>query len=224
VNENEDFRSRTARERRRRTSGRILEAVFAIIDAGGVEEVTVDRIRQEAQLSRGSFYNYASTPQDLLIRIARVIGNAIDSEQSALYAEITDPVQRLSAYQRYAIARVGTDKACASILLRTLPVTGALSSEMYQRMASDFSEALHLRIMNVPRIDIALEMGMGMVIAMLRRTVIAGVDPGLIKLQSQMVFRALGVPKRVVAKLHMQPFPDLPPQLLRLEVMALGLD
>jgi AcrR family transcriptional regulator len=224
LNDGENFRSRTARERRRRTSSRILDAVFAVIDAEGLEEVTVDRIRREARLSRGSFYNYAQTPHELLVQIARAVGNAIDAEQSALFSGVSNPVQRLSAYQRYAIARIGTDKACASILLRTLPITGALSSEMYARMAKDFAEAVEHGLMDVSGIDLALEMGMGMVIAMLRRTVISGVDQRLIEQQSQFVFQALGVSKKIASRLHTFAIPDLPIRPLRASVINGGLE
>ena len=139
MSERENFRTRTARERRKRTSASILEAVFSIIDQEGVGAVNIDRVRNAAHLSRGSFYNYASTLDDMLMRVAQVIGNQVDTEQSEYFRTIQNPVARLSAYQRYGVARVGADKACASILLRTLPVAGTMSAEMRARMLADFS-------------------------------------------------------------------------------------
>src|SRR5713226_1501874 len=96
-----DFRTRTARVRREKTRRRILEAAFSLFDERGVNRVSVDDVREAAGLSRGSFYNYFSTYESMLIEIAATIATQINQEQSEYFGAIPDLAERICQNIRY---------------------------------------------------------------------------------------------------------------------------
>ena len=126
-------RTRVGRERRQRTGLKLLQAVFDAIDDDGLERLGVDRVKATARLSRGSFYNYASTLDELLATVADLIWRQVHTEQVALFDMISDPIERRCSYLRYGVGRSTSDKTCGLVLLRSLPRTGTFSLDMRRR-------------------------------------------------------------------------------------------
>jgi len=218
-----NFRTRVARDKRQRTSVRLLEALFAIIDRDGLEAVTVDRIVREAGTSRGSFYNYFDTIEAMLVRVSASMRQQISLEQEALFKEIDDVMVRLAAGLQYGTARTGEDTACALIMLRTLPLTGSLSEAMRSYLVQSFTLGVEQGRIEVPLVETAVDMAMGMVIAMLRYAAMNGVDAAEISRQTMIVFQALGAERMLCERLAQLPLPARPLRRLRDGVIASGL-
>ncbi len=217
-----NHRTRVGRERRQRTGLKLLQAVFEAIDDEGLERLSVDRIRATARLSRGSFYNYASTLDDLLATVTDLIWRQVHSEQAALFDVIPDPIERRCCYLRYGVGRSTSDKACGLVLLRSLPRTGTFSREMRLRMLADFSAAHASGAIDVSSVETAVDLGMGLTVSMLREAVLNGPNAATISEQSVMVMRALGVPKDRASEIAGRPLPDPPAVPLRAKVLATG--
>jgi len=71
-----NFRTRTGQARRARTRANILSTAFALFDERGVDQVTVEDVRESAGLARGSFYNYFLTYEHMLKELAAQIGRS----------------------------------------------------------------------------------------------------------------------------------------------------
>ena len=216
----EDFRTRTARERRRRTSVRLLKALFAIIDEDGVDAVSVERLVQYAKTSRGSFYNYYPTVTEMLVRVSATMWDQISLEEAPLVQGIDNVVVRLATTLQYGTARTGSDRACAIIQLRTLPQTGSLSPAMRNYLTEEFTLGVQQGLLSVPSVETAVDLGMGMVIAMIRYAVIAGVDVEELGRQTTIVFQALGVGAAACERIRGLPPPSLPASRLRDKTIA----
>jgi AcrR family transcriptional regulator len=219
----ENFRTRVARDKRHRTSVRLLEALFAIIDREGLDALTVDRIVREAGTSRGSFYNYFDTVEAMLVRVSASMWQQISLEQKPVFEEIDDVMVRLAAGLKHGTVRSGEDMACALILLRTLPLTGSLSEAMRSYLLHSFTLGVQQGRISVPSVETAVDMGMGMVIAMLRYAAMNGVDAAEIGRQTMIVFQALGVESALCEQLAQLPMPASLPGRLRAAVIAAGL-
>lgn len=216
----EDFRTRTARARRRRTSVRLLEALFDIVDRDGVDAVSVGRLVQCAKTSRGLFYNYYPTVSDMLVHVSASMWDQISQEEAPLVEGMENVVDRLATTLRYGTARTGSDKACALIMLRTLPQTGSLSPSMRAYLIQEFTLGVEKGLISVPAIETAVDLSMGMVIAMIRHTIIAGVDAEELGRQTSLVFQALGVEAATCERVCQLPLPFLPDDRLRDKTIA----
>ena len=79
-----NFRTRTGQARRARTRANILSTAFALFDERGVDQVTVEDVRESAGLARGSFYNYFLTYEHMLKELAAAISRLSASAAVAL--------------------------------------------------------------------------------------------------------------------------------------------
>ena len=199
-----------------------MQAVFEAIDGDGVERLSVDLVRATARLSRGSFYNYASTLDELLAIVADLVWRQVHAEQMFLFDAVTDPIERRCCYLRYGVGRGTSDKACGQVLMRSLPRTGTFSREMRLRMLEDFSAAHASGTIDVSSVETAVDLGMGLTVSMLREAVLKGPRGATISEQSVMVLRALGVPKDRASQIAWRLLPDPPPVPLRSKVLTAG--
>ncbi len=215
VTTKEDFRSRTGRQRRARTSEKILEALFSLIDTRGIHEVSVDTLRHAAHLSRGAFYNYFNTLDEFLMHVSENLGTIINEEQRASANDDNSAIGQIAMFARYFVVRSTSDPGCAAILLRTLPETGAASEAMRRRMIATFNRAKEAKEIDVASVPHAVEIGLGVLIAMLRLSLHDGIHADRLSELTAMLLRALGVSKKRAAALSCRRLPAMPDTPLR---------
>jgi AcrR family transcriptional regulator len=205
-----DFRTRTGRLRRARTRARILAAAFQLIVEKGVGRVNVDDVREAAGLSRGSFYNYFPTYEDMLKEIASEIARQLNAEQSAKFDAVADHAERTWCNLQYAIVRVSSDRACAEIFVRVTPLVGPLNEHMRRHSELALAQALKEGAVNIPSPGVALDLGYGLAATMTRRFLHARIDVKELEAAGLMLLRAFGVPEAKAARLARRPLPELP--------------
>ena len=218
----EGFRSRTGRARRAKTGVRLLEAVFQVVEERGVGGLSIDTIRTAARLSRGSFYNYFDTLDGFLVAVSGAFGAVINQEQAALFGDEGAGAGGIAGYLRYFVHRALSDRAGAAILLRTLPLTGTVSDQMRLRMLATFGAAAEAGEIDVASLSVAVDVGMGVATAMLRRALDDGPDAERISQETVLLLRGLGVEKARAVDLARRPLPPAPATGLRDEVTRRG--
>ena len=220
----EDFRSRTGRARRARTGGRLLQAVFQVVDARGVSGLSIDHVCSVAALSRGSFYNYFDTLDDFLIEVSKTFGAVINDEQVELFDLEDGRDAAIAGYLRYFVHRAASERSGTAILLRTSPTTVAVTAQMRRRRAATFGEAAQAGEIDVASLPVAVDAGLGVATAMLRRALDDGPLSDRISEETVVLLRGLGVEKRRAVELAHRPLPAMPATLLRDAVTARGLE
>jgi AcrR family transcriptional regulator len=218
----EDFRSRTARQRRHRTSRRLIEAVFSIVDQGRLPQISVDDIRRTAGLSHGALYRYFPTLDALLAHVSAAIGATINAEMSALFDAVPDPALRVGLHLRHLVRRASSDPSCVTLLSQTMPVTGAVSEFARDHARRDFAEGQDAGRFRLASLDVAVDLGHGMASAMLRRAAIDGYNEARVSLETTLLLRAFGVEYAEAAHLAMHPLPPSPSSDLRSEVLLVA--
>lgn len=115
----ENHRSRVGAERRERTRARLLESALLVFAEKGPEAAVIDDVIAIAGMSRGSFYNYFKTNEELLAAVATAISDEL--------LQVIDPVVRLHDEPEARIA-------CGARLLlhavRRFPLLGAFLSRL----------------------------------------------------------------------------------------------
>jgi AcrR family transcriptional regulator len=220
----EDFRSRTARRKRRTTRGRLIEALFRMVDQGQLDRANIDVLRGEVGLSRGAFYRYFTTLDDMLFQVSGAIGAQINAEMAERFGGEPDAARRISRHIRYFITRASADRACAMLLLRTLPLSGTVSDYARQRATADFEQAQADGRFDLQSIGAAVELGHGMGLAMLRQATFAGFDSERLSASVTIMLRGFGVPGDEARQLASEPLPPLAEASLRETAVAALLD
>jgi AcrR family transcriptional regulator len=214
-----NFRTRTGQARRARTRANILSTAFALFDERGVDQVTVEDVRESAGLARGSFYNYFLTYEHMLKELAAQIGRQINVEQSARFEDVANMAERVWCNVRYSILRTASDRACSEILIRVTPLVGAVNDHMRKHAERTMRLAVKRKAIDVPSAGVALDLGYGLVAVMIRRALNVGVDFKEIEAAGLMLLRAFGVADIEARRISRLPLPALPELRLRAAVI-----
>lgn len=89
-------RALAGERKREKTRSALLEAAMRVIADKGAEAASIDAITKAAGLSRGGFYNYFPTLQDLIVAVAAEVSANLDREIDVSMAEVEDPCARLA--------------------------------------------------------------------------------------------------------------------------------
>ena len=92
----EDHRVRTGALRREQTRRKLLTAAMAVFAEKGVDAPLIDDFIAAAGVARGTFYNYFSTPQELLDAVTAELSDAILANIERVVLGIADPLQRMA--------------------------------------------------------------------------------------------------------------------------------
>jgi len=215
----ESHRTRAGREKRARTRASILAAAFELFDARGVERVTVDDVRDAASLARGSFYNYFSTFEDMLKAMASSIADELNREQSALFDGLEDPAERICRNIQYSIARLEPDRSCSGVVVRVMPLVGALTPHMRAHAEAALADVIAKGYVDVPAAGPAMDLGLGLVVMMLRRAMTEGLAADDIAAAGLIFLRAFGVPEARARAIAYSPLPSPPTTPLRAAII-----
>jgi AcrR family transcriptional regulator len=93
---NLEARQLAAERKRARTRAGLIEAAMRLIADQGHEALTIADFVAAAGVSRGGFYNYFPTVQDLMMAIRDEIAQRLDREIAAALAGVADPAERLA--------------------------------------------------------------------------------------------------------------------------------
>ena len=214
-----NFRTRTGQARRARTRAKILSAAFELFDKHGVDRVTVEDVREQAGLARGSFYNYFVTYEDMLKALASDIASQINSEQSERFESVPNRAERIWSNLRYAILRAASDRSCTQILVRITPLVGPLNEEMRVHAERSVRASVRSKAIDVPSAGVALDLGLGLATMMWQRALKSRVDPKELEAAGLMLMRAYGVPEAEARRISRLPLPQLPDVPLRTAVI-----
>jgi AcrR family transcriptional regulator len=91
-----DHRTRVAAERRERMRIRLLESALLVFSEKGLDASSIEDIIAAAQVSRGTFYNYYQTIEELMVALLEVLGNELITVAEEATSKFSDPADRVS--------------------------------------------------------------------------------------------------------------------------------
>ncbi|MGH6646638.1 TetR/AcrR family transcriptional regulator [Aquabacterium sp.] len=98
-----DFRTRVAAEKRERMRTRLIEAAMEVFSSRGVDATVIEDLIEQAQVSRGTFYNYFRTTDEVMAAVLQMVGNELLSQVDLAIADRTDPAERLACGVRMVL-------------------------------------------------------------------------------------------------------------------------
>lgn len=98
-----DFRTRVAAEKRERMRTRLIEAAMEVFSAKGLDATVIDDLIEQAQVSRGTFYNYFRTTDEVMAAVLQAVGNELLSLVDLAIVDRPDPAERLACGVRMVL-------------------------------------------------------------------------------------------------------------------------
>lgn len=199
-----DHRTRVGHERSARTELRILDAALGVFAEMGPDAPTIDHFVEAAAISRGTFYNYFESVDELLAATSEwVTSELIDPIEPAL-ADIEGEALRFGVALRLLFVRAQTNPFFCRFVARVWSVTGI---ELPMR---DLQQGLRTGVFRAPSPESARDLVSGAVReAMLRiRRVLGAADYGTEIVA--LCLQALGIDSRRVTAILKHPLPRIP--------------
>lgn len=184
--------------RRRKTREALLTAGQQLFSQESSDGVSVDDIVQRAKVAKGTFYNHFEDKDDLAREIYSKLRSDIETRIDRTNQGVEDPARRscraLCTYARLAVE----NPAQARLIARLITKDMSPHSETNQGVAADSTKALSSGRYNVPSVDAAVVLKIGLAHAVIMRLVVDGADrfDGVTVAQQicTLKLRALGVP------------------------------
>jgi AcrR family transcriptional regulator len=159
--EHTNHRTRVAAERRERTRTRLLESALAVFAQKGPDVPVIDDVITHAGVSRGSFYNYFKTNEELLEAVAIRVGNDLVRIVDPAVCAHTDPVHRMAMALRLLLHSMRRAPVLAAFIARLRwPKEGVLL-EGIRSVSRDILEGMRTGALTVNSFRVALDVFIG---------------------------------------------------------------
>lgn len=113
-----DHRPVVARKKREVMRSKLLDAAMRVFAASGVSPPVIDDVIREANVSRGTFYNYFDSLEQVLVAIGQELNNQMTSDILPVYDVLTQPWQRAAVASRLFLIRALLDPKWAGFVTR----------------------------------------------------------------------------------------------------------
>ena len=154
-------RSRVAAKRRERTRLRLIEGALPVFAARGVDATIIEEVIVAAGVSRGTFYNYFRSNEDLLLAVSEAVSNEIVRVVYVEVADIADPAKRLSLGLRLFLDLVRLYPLFGRFIHRTGFGILAPSHLAFRYLPHDIGEGVASGRFSVANIEAAVDLVVG---------------------------------------------------------------
>ena len=152
---------RTGLKRRAKMRARLLDAAMRVMLDRGVEAPVIDDFITAAEVSRGSFYYYFRTKEELVEAVIEHLGNELSRLYDAAKQSMPDPAERLVGGVRFLIGGAAEHRQW-TLLLQPMPGKDAKSDNLFRRgPKADLKVCINAGILPNQNIDTAIDMFIG---------------------------------------------------------------
>jgi AcrR family transcriptional regulator len=212
----EDHRTRVAAERRERMQARLVESALLVFGQRGMDASVIDELIRIAGVSRGTFYNYFRTNEDLLLAVSLAVSDEMMRVVDPLAQGEPDPAARIAAGLWVFIE-----------LARDYPVLSAFLSRGGLRVLTEHSlvkaylprdlvQARDSGRIRISDIDLAFDLVVGPTLTALHRMQSSPLPDGYSAELVSAILQGLGLPAQEAKAIAHRPLPrlELPPDSL----------
>lgn len=195
-----DFRVRAARRKRERMRARLLDATMDVCGrVGPGQQAVIDDVIRAADVSRGTFYKYFASLDEARLALGQHLTNELVDSVRAMFAEVSDPVQRTAAGWILIMARAAGDPSWGAFVVRTEQFNE--DSELLAAIRRNTTAGQQAGSFRIDHLDAAIDFQLGVALEAMRhllRDCTAAAD--YILATTTMGLRGLGLPHRLAAQ------------------------
>jgi AcrR family transcriptional regulator len=193
---------------------RLVESALLVFGQRGMDATVIEELIRTAGVSRGTFYNYFRTNDDLLLAVSVAVSDEMMRVVDALAQDERDPAARIAAGVRLFIE-----------LATEYPVLGAFLSRGGLRVLTDNSlvkeylprdliQARDSGRIHISDLDLAFDLVVGPTLTALHRMQSRPLPNGYAARLVSAILQALGLPADDADAIARRPLPpiELPPE------------
>ena len=204
------------RQRRARTQTRIVSAAMRVFAEKGPDGAVIDDFVRAAGIAHGTFYNYFTRTDELLLAISKALEDALIRAIEEVIAPLEPGVARVAGGVRLWLAWAQGDPAGCGFIVRSR-FRGPLVEE---RLAADLRDGLQAGDIDVPSVAAGRDLLVGTVLEAMHRLLSGPVAPGYLDEVVEVVLRGLGVDRSAVRRLLRETVPAAAQFTLPIELKA----
>ena len=182
-----------ALDRRGKTRAKLVKGAVHVFSRHGVDARVIDLIIKEAGVSRGTFYNYFRTNEELFIAAAEEVSSEIIRVVDPIVLKQSDPAASIACGVSLVIKLANAYPIFAEFIVRGGPLAlgaGSLTTEVVPREIHAGIQSGHFNIKNS---RLAFDLIIGPVIAAFHTLLSEGISENYPQELAQAVLQSLGV-------------------------------
>lgn len=218
----EDHRTRVAANRREKMRMRLIESAMLVFARRGVEGSVIDEVITTADVSRGTFYHYFRTNEELLAAVASEVGNQMLQIVDPVVRAHTDPAARVACGVRLSLMVAHAHPHLAAFMVRVGPPALGAQSLATKYLPRDIDAGIESGRFTPMHPRLAFDLIAGPVLAAFHTLLTAQVPASYPQDMAQAVLLSLGVSKASAARFARLPLDeiDLPADSLLMRAQA----
>jgi AcrR family transcriptional regulator len=202
-----DRRSQELGGRRERTRQRVLDAAFRLIGRERGLSVRIEEICALAQISRGTFYNYFASLDELFSALSFELSHEFNLSVQATLARMSDGAERTNAAMRYYLERARRDPQWGWAMVNISAHGPLFGAETYESALRTVEEGIERGEFDLEDARFGRDMILGTCLAAMITQLREGSPESQPVMVSRHILRSLGVREARVAEIVAKPLP-----------------
>jgi AcrR family transcriptional regulator len=193
--------------KRERTRAKILEAAFELIGNEKGLTVRIEEVCAAAEISRGTFYNYFTSLEQLFEILAIELSHDLNRALASTFDETQSHADGSNAAVQHYLNYARRDPAWAWAMVHLSAFGPAFGGEAWDACYRAIDKGIEAGEFDVPNATVGRDLMTGTVLATVRTTLRGGrSDPRVI---AHHILRALGVPDARAKEIADRPLADI---------------
>jgi AcrR family transcriptional regulator len=196
--------------KRERTRKKILEAAFGLIGNEKGLTVRIEEICAAARVSRGTFYNYFTSLEDLFEVLAIELSHDLNRALVSTFdAEVKSHAEGSNAAIQHYLDYARHDPAWAWAMVHLSAFGPTFGAEAWEACHRSIEQGIEAGEFDVPSATVGRDLMTGTVLATVRTTLRSGGDASQSRTVAHHLLRALGVPDARAREIADRPLPEI---------------
>lgn len=156
-----DHRTRVAAEKRERMRMRLIESALHVFAHKGADAAVIEDVIAMAEVSRGTFYNYFRTNEELLAAVVKELGDELLALVEAVVIQCKDPAERLATGVRMTLHTMQAHPLLAQFVARSGMAMAAHNSLAMAYLPRDILAAMESGRFSLASVQVGLVLVLG---------------------------------------------------------------
>jgi AcrR family transcriptional regulator len=188
-----DHRTLVAIERREKTRAKLLRGAIQVFAQHGAEAKVIDLVIREAGVSRGTFYNYFRTNEELFLEVSREVSNEIILSVDPLVLQQKDAGAGLACGLVSVVRLAGSYPLFAQFVSKGGPLALSAGNLTKTAVTREIRNGIAAGLFTVTDEQLAFDLILGPVIMAFHTVLSGGASESYARDMAQAVLCSLGV-------------------------------
>lgn len=195
--------------KRERTRKTMLDAAFGLIGNEKGLTVRIEEICAAAHISRGTFYNYFTSLEELFEVLAIELSHDLNRALVSTFDETQSHAEGANAAIQHYLNYARRDPAWAWAMVHLSAFGPSFGAEAWDACYRSIAKGIEAGEFDVPNATVGRDLMTGTVLATVRTTLRSGGGRSQARVIAYHVLRALGVPDPRAKEIADSPMPDI---------------